>query len=382
LMELIMNANPSSGPLYLIDTRPRMNAMINKVQGKGFENTRNYTNMHFHFFDIDNIHVMRSSLSKLLEAFQTPQTMSQYLKIVDSSGWLRHLRSIVECGKFIAESITRGTSCVVHCSDGWDRTAQTVSLAQIILDPFYRTITGFQVLIEKDWLGFGHKFDDRCDHLGSNSDESNREVSPIFVQFLDTVYQIMRRKPLVFEFNERFLLLINEHAYSMLYGNFLGNCDKDRKDLRITTRTKSLWAYMDSSLDDFINPFYEKNDFLPHDVDLKPSSFVVWSTMYNKFDTGVHPREYIIDLAMNAKQRVGHLQRILENRTLNGSKMAIKWCPLLNSEECSGPKCHREFESRFSRRLFCSLCGKVFCHRCLNREGEDHICNECIILIV
>ena len=36
-------------------------------------------------------------------------------------------------------------SVLVHCSDGWDRTAQTCSLAGILLDPYYRTIHGFQV---------------------------------------------------------------------------------------------------------------------------------------------------------------------------------------------------------------------------------------------
>ena len=52
-------------------------------------------------------------------------------------------------------------SVVVHCSDGWDRTAQTCSLASIMLDPYYRTIHGFQVhslffisvyLPQFDWL--------------------------------------------------------------------------------------------------------------------------------------------------------------------------------------------------------------------------------------
>ena len=44
--------------------------------------------------------------------------------------------------KAVAEE---SVNVVVHCSDGWDRTAQTCSLASIILDPYYRTIHGFQV---------------------------------------------------------------------------------------------------------------------------------------------------------------------------------------------------------------------------------------------
>ena len=39
----------------------------------------------------------------------------------------------------------RKSSVLVHCSDGWDRTAQLTSLAMILLDPYFRTLNGFQV---------------------------------------------------------------------------------------------------------------------------------------------------------------------------------------------------------------------------------------------
>ena len=37
----------------------------------------------------------------------------------------------------------------LYSSDGWDRTCQLVSLAMLMLDPYYRTRRGFIVLIEK-----------------------------------------------------------------------------------------------------------------------------------------------------------------------------------------------------------------------------------------
>jgi len=37
-------------------------------------------------------------------------------------------------------------------------------LAQILLDPYFRTIEGFEVLVMKDWVYFGHPFEERMGH--------------------------------------------------------------------------------------------------------------------------------------------------------------------------------------------------------------------------
>lgn len=63
---------------------------------------------------------------------------------------------------------------------------------------------GFQVLVEREWLDFGHKFADRCGQ-GVGSDDAN-ERCPVFLQWLDCLHQLIRQFPTTFEFNLTFLV--------------------------------------------------------------------------------------------------------------------------------------------------------------------------------
>ncbi|XP_039205331.1 myotubularin-related protein 7 isoform X2 [Crotalus tigris] len=163
MLQSIRKANPGSDFIYVVDTRPKLNAMANRAVGKGYENEDNYSNIKFQFIGIENIHVMRSSLQKMLEVCELRSpSMSDFLWGLENSGWLKHIKAIMDAGIFIAKAVAEeGVSVLVHCSDGWDRTAQVCSVASLLLDPYYRTIKGFMVLIDKDWVSFGHKFNHR-----------------------------------------------------------------------------------------------------------------------------------------------------------------------------------------------------------------------------
>lgn len=139
------------------------------------------------------------------------------------SKWLAYLSDIIGGSLKVVRNVAAGTGVLVHCSDGWDRTPQITSLSSIILDPYYRTAAGFFVLVEKEWCDMGHKFADR---LGS-SVRKDQEESPIFLQWLDCVWQLWRQCPIAFEFNEVMLLHLADQVYSGRWLHFTQNCHHD-----------------------------------------------------------------------------------------------------------------------------------------------------------
>ncbi|KAM9740637.1 myotubularin-related protein 7a [Menidia menidia] len=312
MLEAILRSNPRSDFMYVVDTRPKLNAIANRAAGKGYENEDNYSNIKFQFMGIENIHVMRNSHQKMLEVCELRSpSMSSFLEGLESSGWLKHIKAVLDAGIFIAKAVAEeGVSVLVHCSDGWDRTAQVCSVASVLLDPYYRTLRGLMVLIEKDWISFGHKFSHRCGHLVGDT----KEVSPIIDQFLECLWQLMEQFPCAFEYNERLLVSIHNHIYSCQYGNFIGNNQKERIGIGVCEKTHSLWSYLWTNRADYTNPLYRPNHSQTQGL-LRPSSapycFKFWRGLYNRFDRGMHPRQSLEDYLRAIQEETQQLEEQL-----------------------------------------------------------------------
>ena len=163
------------------------------MKGAGSEVIENYVECELVYLGVENIHAVRASLDSLFAHFDNSVerggSPEGWGAGIDASKWLTHMHSLLKGSVRVARSLIQGTSVLVHCSDGWDRTSQLCALAQLMLDPYYRTISGFSRLVTKDWLQFGHKFADRAcaRSLGFWEDH---EASPVFIQFIDSVWQL------------------------------------------------------------------------------------------------------------------------------------------------------------------------------------------------
>uniref|UniRef100_A0A8C9VM26 Phosphatidylinositol-3,5-bisphosphate 3-phosphatase MTMR2 n=1 Tax=Scleropages formosus TaxID=113540 RepID=A0A8C9VM26_SCLFO len=310
-LQAIMDANAQSHKLFIFDARPSVNAVANKMKGGGFESEDAYQNAELVFLDIHNIHVMRESLRKLKEVVYPNIEESHWLSNLESTHWLEHIKLILAGALRIADKVESGkTSVVVHCSDGWDRTAQLTSLAMLMLDGYYRTLRGFQVLVEKEWLSFGHRFQARSGHGDRNHTDADR--SPVFLQFIDCVWQMTRQFPAAFEFNEYFLITILDHLYSCLFGTFLCNSELQRVKEELPKKTVSLWSYINSQPEEFTNPLYVdySNHVLYPVVSMR--HLELWVGYYIRWNPRMRPQEPLHQRYKELLAKRAELQRKVE----------------------------------------------------------------------
>ncbi len=195
-------AAATAGGLVIVDCRSHTAALGNLAAGRGYEFQANYPTATIEFHNIENIHQMREACRRLLDLSKTARDGAwehqgragdaRWCSRLESTRWLEHVQMLLRSADSVCRQIhDHGRSVMVHCSDGWDRTPQVTSLAQILLDPYYRTVEGFAVLVEKEWCAFGHRFETRCGHhlrgaggtaANASSDARRRQLQQMQVQ--------------------------------------------------------------------------------------------------------------------------------------------------------------------------------------------------------
>ena len=279
-INLIKYIQEMSKNLYIFDCRPKLNAMVNRLNGGGFENVDHYDNADLTFCEIDNIHKARSAVNSLYSLCLSEKINDNYKfwTAVDNTGWFTFVYLLLKNADEISKKLQEGNSVLIHCSDGWDRTSQLSSLSQILLDPFFRTINGFAVLIEKDWLSFGHQFALR--NGISIKQSSEEQSSPIFLQFLDAVHQLQLQYPNSFEFNEKFLIFLAKVHNLNLYGTFMFNNDKHRETNNAKETTISVWTEIYRNVDPYLNIYYDPNSVKIMEPNYAYYNIKLWSTLF------------------------------------------------------------------------------------------------------
>ncbi len=246
----------SAKKVLIMDARSYAAAFGNRARGGGMECNEYYKDCEVEFMNMANIHEIRKCFHRLRALLASTPDQSAWFSGLEATKWIFNLSCLLSSAVRCARALeAEGRPVVVHCSDGWDRTSQISSLAQLILDPYYRTMEGFEVLVEREWLAFGHKMADR--NGGPFCAPEPNERCPIFLQWLDCVHQLLFQFPCAFQFNFAYLIKLARHVYSNLFGNFLFNSDRERREHGVRGRTRSIWTFLRYHAPKYYNYLYQ-----------------------------------------------------------------------------------------------------------------------------
>uniref|UniRef100_A0A4W6EM67 SET binding factor 1 n=1 Tax=Lates calcarifer TaxID=8187 RepID=A0A4W6EM67_LATCA len=279
---------PNGGPseaLFLRQQRAYLYIIGDKAQLKGGKQD-SFQQWEVVPIEVCDVRQVKNSFKKLMKACVPSSPPSDpnmsFLRCLEDSEWMAlvSLHRVLQVSVLVVELLDTGSSVMVSLEDGWDVTTQVVSLVQLLSDPYYRTFDGFRLLVEKEWLSFGHRFSHRgAQTLGSQSSG----FTPVFLQFLDCVHQIHLQFPMEFEFSQYYLKFLAYHYVSNRFRTFLLDSDYERIELGVLYEEKgerkspqvckSVWDYIDRL--NKKTPIFYNYMFSPEDYEvLRPYTFV------------------------------------------------------------------------------------------------------------
>ncbi|XP_062897874.1 myotubularin-related protein 11 isoform X3 [Mobula hypostoma] len=107
----------------------------------------------------------------------------KWLSSLESTRWLEYVRLCLKKATEVSALLwNQRLTVTLQESDDRDLSCLVSSLVQLILDPSSRSLSGFQSLVQKEWVSAGHRFTDRLDLLRASDKEeasSSEQQSPV-----------------------------------------------------------------------------------------------------------------------------------------------------------------------------------------------------------
>uniref|UniRef100_A0A8C3JR45 Myotubularin-related protein 12 n=1 Tax=Calidris pygmaea TaxID=425635 RepID=A0A8C3JR45_9CHAR len=144
----------------------------------------------------------------------------KWFSLLESTNWLEIIRRVLKKAIEVAECLERQhTNVLLIEESATDLCCVISTLVQVMMDSYSRTKSGFQSLIQKEWVVGGHGFLDRCNHLH----KSDKEEAPVFLLLLNCVWQLVQQYPPAFEFTETYLTVLSDSLYVPIFSTFFFN---------------------------------------------------------------------------------------------------------------------------------------------------------------
>lgn len=339
--ETILNALLSSASKgVILDTRSKQLAQNTKSRGGGCESQMYYSQWKYVHSAVPRIKEIHDALARLVELCnENNPPMDRWLSKLGSCGWMQAVCDTLTSAATVAQCIhcegSAEVPVVIHGAEGTDSTLLVTSLSQLLLDSDARTIRGFESLIEREWICAGHPFSLRCAHSAyATGAVTGPHESPVFLLFLDCVWQIFQQFPCSFEFTEEFLIFLFEHAYASEFGSFIGNNEKEKYQYEVKARTVSLWSYVNNPevLRMFVNALYEPNDSVLW-PSVAPQSIIFWERLFLRWLRDWTQLDGVKQTVMQWKAREKELQSkvlVLRRQLIELSKDAQMQNQMIN----------------------------------------------------
>ncbi|CAB3379605.1 Hypothetical predicted protein [Cloeon dipterum] len=254
---------------------------------------------------------------------------------MDSTRWLHYVSGCLAIAQQAANALASGETIVLQEGEGRDVSTIVSSLVQLMCNPSCRSILGFQSLIQKEWIALGHPF---CSRLGLIA-ESDVDQSPMFLLFLDCVWQILNQFPGKFEFTETYLTTLWDSCHVGIFDTFLFNSERDRAysvtDAHNPLHLRSVWdweeQYGPEDIALFRNPLYaleapvqiKKLQILPVSCGL--SALEVWQQCYCRWVP-------MLEVRGGGRVQVNFQVRLLADEIIELKKKADAWRRGLNPD--------------------------------------------------